>query len=77
MDIEKVLSDASRNNDLYINTEDTIINACQIAQRYGFSFYDSVIISAALECDCKVLYSEDMNIGQVIAKKLKIVNPFT
>lgn len=75
-DVEKVLTNASSNNNLYTNTEATIKNACQLAQRYRFSFYDSLIIAAALACDCKLLYSEDLNNGQLIERKLRIVNPF-
>ena len=40
-----------------------------------YSFYDSLIIAAALEARCSLLYSEDLHDGQVI-RELKIVNPF-
>lgn len=74
--LERVLTETIRNNTFQINNERTVLDACRVAERYGFSFYDSLIISAALECGCVVLYSEDMNNNQVIDKKLKIVNPF-
>jgi predicted nucleic acid-binding protein len=41
----------------------------------GYSFYDSLIIAAALEARCGLLYSEDLQDGQSI-RELKIVNPF-
>lgn len=44
-------------------------------QASGYSFYDSLIIAAALQFGCKTLYSEDMQHGQSIAG-LRIVNPF-
>jgi predicted nucleic acid-binding protein len=47
-----------------------------IAERYGFSWYDSLIVSAALSADCDYLYSEDVQHGQVIDNQLRIVNPF-
>jgi predicted nucleic acid-binding protein len=47
-----------------------------IAERYGFSFYDSLIIAAALETGCTTLYSEDLQYGQVIDGKLTIQSPF-
>lgn len=72
----KAIEESSNNNFVHINTESTINLACKIADRYSFSFYDSLIISAALESNCSILYSEDLNSGQVIDKKLKIVNPF-
>ena len=43
--------------------------------RYQFSFYDSLIVAAALEAGCQTLYSEDLQHGQNI-EKLTIMNPF-
>ena len=43
--------------------------------RYQFSFYDSLIVAAALEAGCKTLYSEDLQHGQHI-EGLRIQNPF-
>ena len=46
-----------------------------VQARYGFSFYDSLIIAAALESGCTRLYSEDLQHGQQI-EGLIIENPF-
>ena len=46
-----------------------------IQDRYRFSFYDSMIVAAALSAGCRRLYSEDLQHGQKIGK-LEIVNPF-
>jgi predicted nucleic acid-binding protein len=54
----------------------TVLKACNIADKYNFSYYDSLIIAAALEVGCNTLYSEDMHHNQLIENKLKIVNPF-
>jgi predicted nucleic acid-binding protein len=43
--------------------------------RYQFSFYDSLIVAAALEAGCKTLYSEDLQHEQCI-EQLTINNPF-
>ena len=43
--------------------------------RYQFSFYDSLIVAAALEAGCKTLLSEDLQHGQRI-EQLTINNPF-
>lgn len=48
----------------------------EICERYKFSFYDSVIVAAALIAGAKLLYSEDLQHGQVIDRQLRIVNPF-
>ncbi len=71
-----LVKESCQNNNLHINTEDTILQACDIAQRYGFSFFDSLVISAALETECSILYSEDMNHDQKIYNRLTIINPF-
>lgn len=47
-----------------------------VAERFGFSLYDSMIVSAALQAGCSVLYSEDMQYGQDIDGQLVITNPF-
>ncbi|MDZ4844311.1 MAG: PIN domain-containing protein [Chitinophagales bacterium] len=57
-------------------TVHTLTEAISIHQQYGFSFYDSLIIATALEQECKTLYSQDLQHGQTIKRKLKIVNPF-
>ena len=50
-------------------------DAISIQGRYGFSFYDSLIVAAALEAGCTRLYSEDLQNGQQV-QRLTIVNPF-
>ena len=49
--------------------------ALDVQLRYRFSFYDSIIVAAALEAGCRRLYSEDMQHGQRI-HGLTIENPF-
>ena len=56
-------------------TLNTSVKAWEIKERYKFSFWDSLIISSALENNCKILYSEDMQNGQVIMDQLTIKNP--
>ena len=46
-----------------------------VQARYGFSFYDSLIVAAALEAGCTRLYTEDLRHGQQI-ERLTIQNPF-
>lgn len=73
---KNVITECCGNNSLHFNTEDTLLKACPIAQKYGYSFYGSLIISAALESGCAILYYEDMQNGQNIEDCLVIVNPF-
>ena len=53
-----------------------IRDAWRIAERYGYGHYDSLIISSALAADCDLLYSEDLQHGQRIDRRLTITNPF-
>jgi len=75
-DAINVVVEMTDNNNLHTNTQITIIKACEIAERYQYSFYDSMIIAAALESNCEILYSEDMQHNQIIENTLKIINPF-
>jgi predicted nucleic acid-binding protein len=54
----------------------TVKEAYMIKERYGFSYWDSLILSAALISDCDCVFSEDMQDGQMIDNKLKIKNIF-
>ncbi len=74
--VENVVSEVSSDFNVYVNKPVTIERACKIADKYQYSFYDSLIIAAALSSNCKKLYSEDMQDGQIIENSLSIVNPF-
>lgn len=47
-----------------------------LAERYGFSLYDGMIVAAAVHAGCDRLWSEDMHHGMVIDRSLTIANPF-
>ena len=49
----------------------------ELAERYGFSFFDATIVASALNTGCKILYSEDFQHDQLIANRLRIRNPFS
>lgn len=49
--------------------------AVRIAECYGYHIYDSLILAAALDAKCTLVYSEDMQDGQTI-DSLTIRNPF-
>ena len=74
--IENVISEINSGFHIFANKPNTIEKACQIADKYNYSFYDSLIIAAALACNCLILYTEDMQNGQIIENCLTIVNPF-
>lgn len=76
LEIDAVLDEVCQNFVVHRNTEQTVRAATSLARRYGYSFYDSLILSAALENGCTAVFSEDMQTGQVIEGTLKIANPF-
>jgi predicted nucleic acid-binding protein len=47
-----------------------------LREQYAFSFWDSLIVSSALHAEAAVLYSEDMQDGLVVEKRVRIINPF-
>jgi len=57
--------------------ESTIKKALQIKHNLGFSFWDCLVISSALENNCSILYTEDLQEGQSIENALTIINPFS
>lgn len=50
--------------------------AHRIKPRYGFSYWDSLIIASALDAGCDLIYTEDLQHGQQLEGTLRIVNPF-
>lgn len=54
---------------------DMIYNAIDISIANKISFWDSLIVSAAQDSGCVIIYSEDLNDGQII-NGVKILNPF-
>ena len=47
-----------------------------LAERYGFSIYDAMIVASALDAGCNTLWSEDMRHGMMLDEGLRIANPF-
>ena len=58
------------------NTVEVHERGLLLAERYGFSVYDSMMLASALLGNCTVLYSEDMQNGRRIDGQLTLRNPF-
>jgi len=50
--------------------------ALLLREETGYSFYDSLIVAAAMEVGCKTLVSEDLQDGRTI-HNVTILNPFS
>ncbi|MFM6405838.1 MAG: PIN domain-containing protein, partial [Microcystis sp.] len=55
---------------------DIFESASNLRTQYHLSFWDSLVIACALFSDANILYSEDMQDGLIVDKKLTIINPF-
>ena len=56
-------------------TIDYYYRALNLFRAQSLSFYDALIVQAALDLGCDTLYSEDLQAGQKFGK-LTVVNPF-
>ena len=57
-------------------TVETHETGLRLAERYGLSIYDSMIVASALGAGCDTLWSEDMQHGMKLDEGLRIANPF-
>jgi predicted nucleic acid-binding protein len=69
---EKLLSDCI----LFLDTENSVRKALELIRKDSLQVYDSRIVASALEADCDILYSEDLQHLRVFEGKLTVVNPF-
>lgn len=58
-------------------TQAAQLSASTLRERYSFSFWDSLIVAAALEASCDRMFSEDMQHGLVVDGMLIIEKPFS
>lgn len=57
------------------SSEAVFIDALRLGQRYPLSWYDSLIVAAAIAGRCTTLFSEDLQHGQKFGT-VQITNPF-
>jgi predicted nucleic acid-binding protein len=57
------------------SSQSLYIHALNLTRRHSLSWYDSLIVAAALEANCRILYTEDLQPGQKFSD-LRVVNPF-
>lgn len=76
-EVQEVLMPVRAICHLHPLTEETHDLGLRIAERYQVSIYDAMILASALTAGCSTLFSEDMQDGQLIDRRLLICNPFT
>ena len=75
-ELNKFLEEITEFFNISLITFSTINDALKLLTRYKYSYFDSLIIANALENDCTILFSEDMQHNQKINDRLMIINPF-
>jgi len=61
--------------EVHAPTAEDVLGAIDLQRQEGLSFWDAMILTSAGKLGCRVIYSEDLNAGQVIAG-VRVVNPF-
>lgn len=74
--IRAVVAELTEKFKIAIVSVTTVESALNIAERYHYSYFDSLIVASALEVGCQILYSEDLQDGQQIDNQLTVINPF-
>lgn len=73
--IFKFIHDLVSTYTIHSQTTAELITAATLRLNYSLSYWDSLIVASAINSECDILYSEDMQDGLQVHKKLKIINP--
>lgn len=65
-----------RRYEVLLTTETLLIEASRLRERHSLSYWDSLIVAAALQAEAATLFSEDMQDGLLVDGALRISNPF-
>lgn len=59
-----------------VSSAELVHSALDLQADTRYSFYDSLVLAAALQAGADVLYTEDLQHSQLVQGTLRIVNPF-
>ena len=76
-EVELALNEIIENSTVSLIDNHTTKQTLRIHKQYGYNYYDCLIIVSALNSNCEYLITEDMVDGQIIDKKLTIVNIYS
>ena len=74
--ILKALEEFKEGFTIIVVTYEILQYAMKLADKINYSLPDLVIVSSAINSECKILFSEDMGNKQLIEKSVMIINPF-
>ena len=72
--VKRVLHSIQESCTMVTVTNDYPARALDYQSKYSISYFDALMVVAALDANCKYLISEDMQDGLIIDKKLQIVD---
>ncbi len=75
-EIQTLIASFYRRYSIFELSREVLVEASRLRGRYAFSFWDSLMVSNALQSGAGVLYSEDMQDGLIVEDRLEIQNPF-
>jgi predicted nucleic acid-binding protein len=75
--LQRLLASIHDNCDLITVTEDFVTEALNYHHKFSLSYFDALMVVAALKANCKYLVTEDMQDGLSIEGKLTILDIFS
>jgi predicted nucleic acid-binding protein len=75
-EVKQIITAINDHCEVSIITYETVQKALDLKEKYDYSYYDSLILAAAIISDCVFVLSEDLHDGQIIDGKIEIVNIF-
>ncbi len=75
-DVARRIRELSQGCKISVVNFESVITAIRLHQQYGYSYFDCLMLASALREECSIIYTEDMQNGQVIDDILMIINPF-
>ncbi len=74
-EVQQTIENLYANYEIVRVDKQDIVKASQLRAQARLSYWDSLVVATAMNADCTLVYSEDMQHNQVIGKT-RIVNPF-
>jgi predicted nucleic acid-binding protein len=76
-EIDLAIDEMTAQCTLVMIEKEDVKHALKIHKKYGYNYFDCLMIASALNSDCKYLITEDMAAGQIIDNKLTIRNIYS
>lgn len=58
-------------------TTNHTLAALDLMEKYHLSWFDAVILATALDSNCTMIYSEDLQDGLLLEQRMRVINPFS